>query len=180
MAKADAKPKKRPTRTDPEQFERFIAAARKRSIDESLENFAAKFFQERAAKAGDPDAQARLGYQYAAGLGVGPDYTLAEQWFLASAEQGAASGQYGLGMLYAGAYQGPEDFAKAAVWFEKAVNASGRTPKYLHALAISYVRVGRRDEARKLLDELRRSATQQYVAPDYITSVETSLKSPSP
>ena len=53
MAKADAKPKKRPTRTDPEQFERFIAAARKRSIDESLENFAAKFFQERAAKAVD-------------------------------------------------------------------------------------------------------------------------------
>jgi hypothetical protein len=38
---------------DPEQFERFIGAARKRSIDESLEHFAAKFFQDRAAKAGD-------------------------------------------------------------------------------------------------------------------------------
>lgn len=69
---------------------------------------------------------------------------------------------------------------EATAWFEKAVNASGRTPKYLHALAISYVRVGRRDEARKLLDELRRSATRQYVAPEYISSVEASLKSASP
>lgn len=53
MAKADTKPTKRPKRTDPERFERFIAAARKRGIDESLEHFAAKFFQERAAKAVD-------------------------------------------------------------------------------------------------------------------------------
>jgi hypothetical protein len=53
MAKADTKPIKWPNRTDPEQFERFIAAARKRRFDESLEDFAAKFFQDRAAKAGD-------------------------------------------------------------------------------------------------------------------------------
>ena len=53
MAKADTKPTKRPKRTDPERFERFIAAARKRGIDESLEHFAAKFFQGRAAKAVD-------------------------------------------------------------------------------------------------------------------------------
>ncbi len=43
MTKADATPKKHPKRTDPGQFERFLAAARKRSIDESLEDFAAKF-----------------------------------------------------------------------------------------------------------------------------------------
>jgi hypothetical protein len=43
MAKADTKPIKRPKGTDPEQFERFIAAARNRSIDESLEDFAMKF-----------------------------------------------------------------------------------------------------------------------------------------
>ncbi len=69
---------------------------------------------------------------------------------------------------------------EATAWFERAVNASGRTPKYLHALAISYVKVGRGDEARKLLDELRRSATKQYVAPEYIRSVEASLKSLKP
>jgi hypothetical protein len=47
MAKADTKLIMRPKRTDPEQFERFIAAARKRGVDESLEDFAVKFFQDR-------------------------------------------------------------------------------------------------------------------------------------
>jgi hypothetical protein len=50
MAKADTKPIKWPQRTDSEQFERFIEAARKRRFDESLEDFAAKFFQDRATK----------------------------------------------------------------------------------------------------------------------------------
>jgi hypothetical protein len=44
VAKAGKKPKKRAKRTDPAQFERFIEAARKRRVDESLEDFAAKFF----------------------------------------------------------------------------------------------------------------------------------------
>jgi hypothetical protein len=35
--------KKRPKRTDPEQFERFIEAARRRGVNESLEDFAVKF-----------------------------------------------------------------------------------------------------------------------------------------
>jgi hypothetical protein len=53
MANADAKPNNRRKRTDPAQFERFIEAARKRGINESLEDFAAKFSQDRAAKADD-------------------------------------------------------------------------------------------------------------------------------
>jgi hypothetical protein len=43
MAKVVAKRKKRPGRTDPAQFERFIEAARKRGVDETLEEFAARF-----------------------------------------------------------------------------------------------------------------------------------------
>ena len=43
MQKADAKRKKRPIKTDPEQFERFLQAARSRDVNESLEDFAAKF-----------------------------------------------------------------------------------------------------------------------------------------
>ena len=51
MANADANNRRK--RTDPAQFERFIEAARKRGINESLEDFAAKFSQDRAAKADD-------------------------------------------------------------------------------------------------------------------------------
>lgn len=47
MAEPDAKPIKWPIRADPEQFERFLEAARKRSVDESLEDFAARFFKVR-------------------------------------------------------------------------------------------------------------------------------------
>jgi DNA-binding IclR family transcriptional regulator len=43
MAKVVAKRKKRSGRTDPKQFERFIEAARKRGVNETLEEFAAKF-----------------------------------------------------------------------------------------------------------------------------------------
>jgi hypothetical protein len=43
MAKVVAKRKKRPGRTDPAQFERFIEAARKRGINQTLEEFAARF-----------------------------------------------------------------------------------------------------------------------------------------
>jgi len=43
MEKVAAKQKKRPKKTDPEQFERFLTAARNRGVNESLEDFAVKF-----------------------------------------------------------------------------------------------------------------------------------------
>jgi hypothetical protein len=45
MGKASSKRKKHEKRTDPAQFERFIEAARKRGLNESLEEFAAKFWE---------------------------------------------------------------------------------------------------------------------------------------
>jgi hypothetical protein len=42
MAKAAAK-KKSPKKTDKEQFERFVAAARKHGVNESMEDFQVKF-----------------------------------------------------------------------------------------------------------------------------------------
>ena len=52
VAKADTKQKKRAKRTDPAQFKRFIEAARKRGVDESLEDFAAKFFSKSGRRKG--------------------------------------------------------------------------------------------------------------------------------
>jgi|GraSoi2013_100cm_1033763.scaffolds.fasta_scaffold25769_3 hypothetical protein len=43
MAKADAKQKKRPRKTDKQQFERFVATARKLGVNESMEDFQVKF-----------------------------------------------------------------------------------------------------------------------------------------
>jgi hypothetical protein len=43
MEKADVKQRKRPKRTDKEQFERFVQAARKHGVNESMEDFTVKF-----------------------------------------------------------------------------------------------------------------------------------------
>ena len=43
MTRLNAKRKKVSKESDPEQFERFIEAARKRDMNESLEDFAARF-----------------------------------------------------------------------------------------------------------------------------------------
>ena len=43
MAKVVAKRKSAPKRPDPKQFRRFLEGARKRGMNESLEDFAARF-----------------------------------------------------------------------------------------------------------------------------------------
>ena len=49
------KPKRPPKARDPEQFQRFIEAARKRGINESLEEFAVRFGKSLPPKAKPPD-----------------------------------------------------------------------------------------------------------------------------
>jgi hypothetical protein len=43
MAQADSRRKKPPKKSNKQQFERFIETARKLGVDESLEDFQAKF-----------------------------------------------------------------------------------------------------------------------------------------
>lgn len=43
MAKAAAEKKKKPKKTDKEQFERFVQTARKIGVNESMEDFQVKF-----------------------------------------------------------------------------------------------------------------------------------------
>lgn len=76
-------------------------------------------WNEAAAKGGDVPAQARIGYQYASGLGVPRDAAAAKQWLAAAAAKGNEAGQLGLGMLLSepGALH---DATAAAGWFGKA------------------------------------------------------------
>lgn len=71
-------------------------------------------------------------------------------------------------------------WSNAVALLERSVENSGRTPKYLHALGIAYARIGRREQALKILDELRTQAKRGYVEPGFITSLETQLGTPRP
>ncbi len=62
----------------------------------------------RAARQGDPDAQARVGRMFHRGEGVTRDLAEALRWYRRAADAGNPDGAYGLGVLYAG---DPEDTA---------------------------------------------------------------------
>lgn len=90
-----------------------------------------------AAKGGDAGAEARLGYQYAVGLGTTVDLKQAETHFAAAAARDNAAGQLGLGMLYSKCYGGEADYEKAAHWFARAAAQGNATAKYcLAALSL--------------------------------------------
>jgi uncharacterized protein len=70
----------------------------------------------RAAKQGDPRAQAYLGYMYERGIGVPQHFMLAAKWYRCAAEQGHGNAQFALGLLYNKGRGVPIDFVAAYMW----------------------------------------------------------------
>ena len=60
--------------------------------------------------------------------------------------------------------------------FQKAVVSSGRTPKYLYSLAEAYVQAGQRDQAERILGELREQSERAFVPPEFIRQLADELK----
>ena len=75
---------------------------------------------ERAAKAGEPVAQYRLGTLYQRGGGVAKDEAQALHWYEAAANQGNRKAMHNLGVFYAEGRGTPQDYEKAASWFTRA------------------------------------------------------------
>jgi adenylate cyclase len=63
----------------------------------------------------------------------------------------------------------------AIAQLQKAVAASGRTPKYLYALARAYLAAGSLEPARQLLAELKEQARLAYVPPEYLDRLSQAL-----
>ena len=68
------------------------------------------------AKAGDPKAQYRLGYDYYLGHGIAQDYAQAAVWWRKSADQGFAYAQNNLGVLYNSGKGVPQSYSEAYFW----------------------------------------------------------------
>jgi len=72
----------------------------------------------------------------------------------------------------ADAYRGKGDFNEAVALYEK---AQGATHFPSPGLGITYAKMGRREDARRILDQLIEKSRQQYVAADSIAAVYVAL-----
>lgn len=84
-------------------------------------DFVAEFERDRAAAgAGDPVAQAGLGWHYATGMGVEEDLAESLRWFRNAADQGNPFAQYWLGILHEEGRGVPVDAPAAVKWYRLA------------------------------------------------------------
>jgi TolB-like protein/DNA-binding winged helix-turn-helix (wHTH) protein len=104
---------------------------------------------------GRPDEAQR---EFQKSLGIDPNYP-AGLYFMARADEQQGHVQESIELL------------------QKAVASAGRTPKYLNALANAYLLAGKREDAHRILEELRRQSTREYVDTQMISSLVAKLKS---
>jgi hypothetical protein len=96
-------------------FQRGYSAYQQQNYAEAISLYS------RGSDEGNADCMYSMGYFYAEGLGVKPDYRLAQTWYQKSADHGKTFALYNIGLLYLGGGAGiPRDCATARQWFEKA------------------------------------------------------------
>lgn len=103
------------------------------------------YFQ-RAANAGDFNAQYFLGTMYLLGDGVPKNYTKAAEWFQKAAEQGQMYAQMELSFLYFHGEGVPKSIEKALEWTKKAANQGNLEAQY--GVGVIYQEMGDYDNAK--------------------------------
>ena len=79
------------------------------------------------------------------GRGVKQDFKEAVKWLRKSAEQGNATGQFNLGVMYANGRGVPQDFKEAVKWYRKAVEQGNVAAQYNLGLMYANGRGVKRD-----------------------------------
>jgi len=74
------------------------------------------------AEAGDPEAQANVGYMYEEGLGVSQQFEVAVGWYETAAASGSMQANHNLGMIYAEGRGRPQSWVRALRYFEEAAD----------------------------------------------------------
>ena len=92
----------------------------------------AAHWYERAAQAGDPNAQNEIGYMYQAGIGVPLSMDRATHWFQLAAASGSPQGSLNLGVAYLAGRGVPQNGAMAVTFITEAFHrGSGIAATYL-------------------------------------------------
>ena len=74
------------------------------------------------AEAGDPEAQANVGYMYEEGLGVSQQFDVAVGWYEKAAASGSMQANHNLGMIFADGRGTPQSWARALRYFAEAAS----------------------------------------------------------
>ena len=74
------------------------------------------------AEAGDPEAQANVGYMYEEGLGVSQQLDVAVGWYEKAAASGSMQANHNLGMIFAEGRGAAQSWVRALRYFEEAAN----------------------------------------------------------
>lgn len=74
------------------------------------------------AEAGDPEAQANVGYMYEEGLGVTQQFDVAVSWYEKAAASGSMQANHNLGMIFAEGRGTTQSWVRALRYFEVAAN----------------------------------------------------------
>jgi TPR repeat protein len=123
-----------PTRPDHVSTQRAIelAAAYFTGRGVTQDEKQAAYWYEKAAEAGDPEAQKQIGYFYEVGLGVPADPARAAHWYQLSAANGLVSAKVNLGVAYLMGIGVPKNPALGERLFvEAAAKGSGLGACYL-------------------------------------------------
>lgn len=81
-----------------------------------------RYWLEKSAEKGDPNAQCDLGVMYTKGHGVRQDYTKAKEFFEKAADKGNETALFNLGCMYDTGTGVTQDYAKAAELYQKAAD----------------------------------------------------------
>jgi len=89
------------------------------------------------ADAGDPRAQAIVGFAYYRGRGIIHDDAEAAKWLHRAADQGDAPARFTLGVMYGEGRGVPQDFTEAAHWYRLAAEQGDAQAQYNLGLAFA-------------------------------------------
>jgi TPR repeat protein len=110
------------------------------------------------AQSGDREAQYWVGQVYGEGRLVPKDYAVSREWLLRSAEEGYASAQEMVGMMYMDA---SGDYGKADMWLRRAAEQGNAEAQFWLGAAYEQGRIGTTDY-REAFKWLRKAAEQGH------------------
>ena len=126
------------------------------------------------AKEGDAAAQTYVGEIYEKGLGLPPDYKVAEHWYAKAAEQGYSRAQINLGYLYEKGLGVERDITTALNWYRKASGLSGGDLEFASSIEIAS-REAQAQELAALREEVKSQDQQSEALRRQLDAAEQQL-----